>query len=252
MNVVENKVVWVTGSSSGIGKALACGFADHGADVIVHGHHNIQGAQEVVDEIRRKGRKAFLVKGDVTNRSEVQEMVSQIKAEFGRVDIVINNAGTMVKRSQTENLDDATWDQIMDINLKSVFIVTQEALPLMKTQEKGQIVNMTSLAARNGGGGGAVAYATAKGGVSTFTRGLAKELAEYNIRVNGIGPGVISTPFHDRYSTNEMRQKMARQVPLGREGTPEEVVGAALYLASDYASYVTGEIIEVNGGMLMD
>ncbi len=112
---------------------------------------------------------------------------------------------------------------------------------------------MTSLAARNGGGGGAVAYAAAKGGVSTFTRGLAKELVEYNIRVNGIGPGIISTNFHDRYTTDEMRKVMASSVPLGREGKANEVVGAALYLAYDYASYVTGEIIEVNGGgLLMD
>jgi 3-oxoacyl-[acyl-carrier protein] reductase len=120
----------------------------------------------------------------------------------------------------------------------------------MKQQGGGTIINMSSVAARNGGGGGAVAYATAKGGVSTLTKGLAKELAQYNIRVNAIAPGVITTPFHDQYSTTEMREKMITQVPLGREGKPEEIAGAALYLASDYSSYVTGEIIEVTGGMV--
>lgn len=249
---MENKVVWVTGSSSGIGQAIALGFAEQGADVVVHANTNAAGAEAVVREIKRKGRNALLVKGNVANRAEVEQMTTAIEDRFGRLDVLVNNAGTMVKRCAVEEMDDALWERIIDTNLTSVFIVSQEALKIMKKQRAGKIINMTSLAARNGGGPGAVAYATAKGGVSTFTRGLAKELAAYNIQVNAIGPGVISTPFHDRHSTDEMRKNMVKLIPLGREGKPEEVVGAALYLASDYASYVTGEVIEVNGGMLMD
>ncbi|MBO8162111.1 MAG: SDR family oxidoreductase [Brevibacillus sp.] len=246
------KVVWITGSSSGIGRAMAVAFAEHGADVIVHANKNITSAKKVVEEIQQKGRSAILVQGDVANARQVQQMVSEIENAFGRLDILVNNAGSMLQRCRIEEMDEALWDQVININLKSAFLVTKAILPIMKRQKQGKIINITSLAARNGGGFGAVAYAAAKGGLSTFTRGLAKELVEYNILVNGIGPGVIATPFHDRYTPEQMRLNAIKQIPLGREGTPEETVGAALFLASDYASFITGEIIEVNGGQLMD
>ncbi|SET15996.1 3-oxoacyl-[acyl-carrier protein] reductase [Salinibacillus kushneri] len=248
----RNQVVWVTGSSTGIGRSIALAFADYGASLVIHGNSNIKKAEEVLQEVREKGSEAILVTGDVTDRSAVSEMVSNIEAHFNRLDILVNNAGTMVKRSEIESLDPESWYKIIDINLNSVFHVTQMVLPLMKTQNSGKIINLTSIAARNGGGGGAVAYATAKGAVSTFTRGLAKELVAQNIYVNGIAPGIISTPFHDKYSTKEMRENMASQVPIKREGQPEEVAGAALYLASDFASYMVGEILEINGGLLTD
>lgn len=248
----ENKVVWVTGSSSGIGAAIALGFAEHGASVVIHGNTKRLEAERILKQVEEKGTKGILVLGDVTKQSDVQRMVDQITEEFGGIDILVNNAGTMVTRSNIEDLEEETWNRIMDINLNSVFRVTKAIIPVMKKKGSGKIINMTSLAARNGGGGGAVAYAAAKGGVSTLTRGLAKELADSKITVNAIAPGIIATPFHDQYSTPEMRRNMASQVPLKREGQPEEVVGAALYLASEYASYTTGEIIEVNGGLLMD
>jgi 3-oxoacyl-[acyl-carrier protein] reductase len=247
---LKNKVAFITGSSSGIGEQLALAFADHGADVIVHGNSKISEAEKLCQKISNKGVQSLLVKGDLTMRSEVESIFSKITEVFGRIDILINNAGTMVKRCKIEDLKFEDWNRIIDVNLTSVFHVTQAIIPLMKQQGGGTIINMSSVAARNGGGGGAVAYATAKGGVSTLTKGLAKELAQYNIRVNAIAPGVITTPFHDQYSTTEMREKMITQVPLGREGKPEEIAGAALYLASDYSSYVTGEIIEVTGGMV--
>jgi 3-oxoacyl-[acyl-carrier protein] reductase len=164
---------------------------------------------------------------------------------------LMNNAGSLIKRTKFEDLDEELWDRVMDVNLKSVYLVTKAVLPLMKEQGKGKIINVTSVAARNGGGIGALAYAASKGGVSTLTRGLAKELVQYHILVNAIAPGVITTPFHDRFSTPEMRKNMISQIPLGREGTPDETIGAALFLASSYADYITGEIIEVNGGQLM-
>ncbi|WP_088032156.1 SDR family NAD(P)-dependent oxidoreductase [Evansella clarkii] len=248
----KGKVVWITGSSTGIGRAMALQFAEHGAKVGVHGNKNISAAEETLSEVKRRGAEGILISGDVTDREQVDRMVEEIFSKYQQIDILVNNAGTMVKRAKIGEIDVETWNKIFDINLTSVLHVTQAVLPIMKRQEQGCIINMTSVAARNGGGGGAVAYAAAKGAVSTLTRGLAKELVNDNIRVNAISPGVITTPFHDRYSTAEQRRAMASQVPMGREGTADEVAGAALYLASDYASYITGEIIEVNGGMLMD
>lgn len=248
----EGQVVWVTGSSTGIGRAAAIGFAKHGADVIVHCNSSETEAKEVVAEIEKLGRQALLVKGDVAKSESVEQMVSQINETFGRLDVLMNNAGSMVQRARLEELDEDLYDRIMDVNLKSVYLVTKAILPLMKKQGKGRVINVTSVAARNGGGPGSIAYAASKGGVSTMTRGLAKDLIEYNILVNAIAPGIIATPFHDRFSPPPVREKAMQSIPMGREGTPEETVGAALFLASSHADYITGEIIEVNGGQLMD
>jgi 3-oxoacyl-[acyl-carrier protein] reductase len=247
-----NQVVWVTGSSTGIGRAAALAFAELGADVIVHCHNSVEETEKLVKEIEAKGRTCLLVQGDVAHKQQVEHMVAQIAERFERLDILVNNAGSLIKRARLEELEEDLWDRVMNVNLKSVYMVTKSALPLLKQSGKGRIINVTSVAARNGGGVGSVAYASAKGGVSTLTRGLAKDLIEYNITVNAIAPGVISTPFHDRFSPPELRRKMVGNIPMGREGTPEETVGAALFLASGYADYITGEIIEVNGGQLMD
>ena len=247
-----DKIVWVTGSSTGIGRSIAIKFAEAGAKVVVHGNSNIEAANKTLEAVEAFGVEALLVTGDVTDPFQIKEMVEQIDARFGKLDVLFNNAGTMVKRSKIEELDHDTWNSIFAINVSSVFHVTKAALPLLKRSGNGNIINMTSIAARNGGGGGAVAYAAAKGAVSTLTRGLAKELLEYNIRVNGIAPGVIETPFHERYSSPELLEKMTGQIPLGRTGTPDDIAGVALFLASDYSSYLVGEIVEANGGMLMD
>jgi 3-oxoacyl-[acyl-carrier protein] reductase len=143
------------------------------------------------------------------------------------------------------------WERVMAVNLKSVYLCSQAVLPAMKSRGRGRIINMTSVAARNGGARGSVAYATAKGGVSTLTRAMAKELVGEGILVNGVAPGIITTPFHDRFTPPEMREGMTAAIPLGREGTPEEVAGAVVFLASPAADYLVGEIIEVNGGQLM-
>jgi 3-oxoacyl-[acyl-carrier protein] reductase len=248
----EGKVVWVTGSSTGIGKAAALAFAKHGADVIVHGNNSIEKAEEVVFAIEAMGRKAMLVSGHVGRKDQVERMVNEIGERFGRLDVLMNNAGALIQRVRFEQLEEDLWDEIMDVNFKSVFLVTKAALPLIKKSNGGRIINVTSIAARNGGGFGSIAYAASKGGVSTMTRGLAKDLIEYGITVNAISPGVITTPFHDRYTPEDIRAKTLSTIPMGREGTPEETVGAALFLASAQADYITGEIIEINGGQLMD
>jgi 3-oxoacyl-[acyl-carrier protein] reductase len=172
--------------------------------------------------------------------------------QFGRIDILINNAGSLILRQPVAEMPDETYRQVIDVNLTSVFHLCRLVIPIMQRQGSGNIINVTSIAGRNGGGGGSIVYATSKGAVSTFTRGLAKEVVGSNIRVNAVSPGIILTPFHERFTKPEQLQAMIATIPMARAGTPEECVGAFLFLASDaMSSYVTGQIIEVNGGQLM-
>jgi len=248
----SGEVAWVTGSSTGIGRAVAEGLAREGCRVAVHYNSSEDEAREVVNGIEGSGGEAMLVGGDVSDGGEVRRMADEIEDRFGRLDILVNNAGSLLERRSLEEMTEDLWDRVMDVNLKSVYLCSQAVLPVMKRQGRGRIVNITSVAARNGGGPGSVAYATAKGGVSTLTRAMAKELVADNILVNGVAPGVITTPFHDRFTPPNVREKMAGAIPIGREGTPEETAGAVVFLASSAADYLVGEIIEVNGGQLMD
>jgi 3-oxoacyl-[acyl-carrier protein] reductase len=179
-------------------------------------------------------------------------MVAEIEGKFGRVDVLVNNAGSFVERRTFEEMTEDLWDRIMAVNLKSVYLVSQAVLPLMKRQGGGRIVNITSIAARNGGSADSIAYSAAKGGVSTLTRGMAKSFAGDNILVNAVAPGRIDTPLHDVFTPDEKREQAAQGIPLKREGTPEEVAAAVVFLASPKASYLLGEVIEVNGGLLMN
>lgn len=248
----DNKVVVVTGSSSGIGKATALEFAKSGANVVVHYNLNSKGADEVVSEIEKIGRKAIGIGGDLGIKKNVDKLISETLKSFGKIDILVNNAGTLVERKSIEEMGEELWDRVMDVNLKSAFLCCNAVIPIMKKIGWGRIINVTSIAARNGGGFGAGAYSTSKAGVLTLTKSLAKELAGTGILVNAVSPGVISTPFHDEYSTTESRKMMANNTPLKREGRSEEVAYPILFLASDYASFIIGETLEINGGLLMD
>jgi 3-oxoacyl-[acyl-carrier protein] reductase len=247
----DGEVAWVTGSSTGIGRAVAIGLAEQGCRLVVHYNRSEDEAREVVEEISSSGGEAKLVGGDVADAGMVKRMVGEIEDRYGRLDILVNNAGSLIERRTLEEMSEDLWERVMDVNLKSVYLCSQAVLPMMKRQGKGRIINMTSVAARNGGARGSVAYATAKGGVSTLTRAMAKELVGAGILVNGVAPGIITTPFHDRFTPPEMRETMVGAIPMGREGTPEETAGAVLFLASPWADYLVGEIIEVNGGQLM-
>jgi 3-oxoacyl-[acyl-carrier protein] reductase len=247
----DEEVVWVTGSSTGIGRAAAEGLAEQGCRVVVHYNRSESEAREVVERIESSGGEASLVGGDVADAGDVKRMVGEIEDRYGRLDILVNNAGSLVERRTLQEMTEDLWDRVMSVNLKSVYLCSQAVLPMMKRQGRGRIINMTSVAARNGGARGSVAYATAKGGVSTLTRAMAKELVGEGILVNGVAPGIITTPFHDRFTPPEMREKMLGAIPIGREGTPQETAGAVLFLASPWADYLVGEIIEVNGGQLM-
>ena len=249
--MLSGKVAWVTGSSKGMGRAIAIGLAEQGCDVIVHYNSSEDDARKVAQKIEGLGRETLIVGGDVSKSAYVQKMIAEIEDRFGRVDVLVNNAGSMVERSTLADMTEEVWDRVMDINLKSVYLCSQAVLPMMKRQGGGRIVNITSISARNGGSASSLAYSTAKGGVSTMTRAVSKDLVSDNILVNAVAPGRMDTAFHDQFSSREKREEAAQGIPLKREGTPEEVVGAVVYLASPGASYVVGETIEINGGLWM-
>jgi 3-oxoacyl-[acyl-carrier protein] reductase len=248
---LTGKISLVTGASSGIGAATAIALAEQGASIAINYNRNEAGAQQVHQAITAAGGKAIVIQADVTKTTDIKAMIERTVNELGPIDILVNNAGSLVERMKLLELTEERWDDIMNLNLKSVFLVTQAVAPSMIERQTGSIINLTSIAGRNGGGPGAFAYATAKGGLITLTKGIAKELAPYGIRVNGVAPGVIDTPFHETFSTAAMIEGFIKTIPMGRLGTSEETAKVIVFLASDAASYLSGETIEVNGGQLM-
>ena len=245
---LKNKVAIVTGGSRDIGRAVSCQLAQEGAKIVINYHSNLANAEETLKQITDNGGEAIIVKGDVTKSAEVAELIDKTKAAFGdEIHILVNVAGGMVARKPTLELDEDFWDAVMDLNLKSVYLVSKATIPYMKSGAS--IVNLSSLAGRDGGGPGASAYATAKGGIMTYTRALAKELGPKNIRVNAVLPGMIATTFHDTFSKPEVRVNVANATLLKREGQASEVADLIVYLATDQSSYVTGTNIDINGGL---
>jgi 3-oxoacyl-[acyl-carrier protein] reductase len=205
--------------------------------------------EQTVTAIRALGRKSLALRMDATDSGEVNRVVPELaRALDGHIDILVNNAGHLVGRVPVAEMSDEHWHRVINVNLSSAFYCTRAALPYMHTGW-GRIVNMSSLAARNGGGPGAMAYGAAKAGLLGFTRGLAKELAPRGITVNAVAPGLIlETPFHDTFNTEEGRQAAIATIPLRRGGVPDDVAGAVLFLVSDLAGFITGEVTEINGG----
>jgi len=249
---LTGKVAIVTGAGSGIGYATGAALAACGAAVAINFHRNESGAEALRSEIVTAGGRAITVRANVTLSTDAEMLVRSTIDEFGAVDVLVNNAGSLIERLRIRELSEERWDEVIDLNLKSAFLCTKAVVPLMIEKKSGSIINLTSIAGRTGGGLGAIHYASAKGGIISFTKGLAKELAPFGIRVNAVSPGVIDTPYHEQFSTPEMMKANVNATPLGRIGTAEEVAKVIAFLASNAASYVVGETIEVNGGMFMD
>lgn len=249
---LKGKAVLITGASTGIGAAAAKAFAAAGSKVVVHYNASREAAEAVAADIRAAGGQVALVGGDVMVEAEVKRIVAESAAAFGRIDVLINNAGGMLGRVAIEDYTVEHIGRVLMLNVTQVALFMREVIPLMRKQKSGNVINVSSIAARHGGGGGAILYAGAKGFISTVTHGWAKEVVGDGIRVNAVSPGVITTPFHDRYSTPAQLSAMQTTIPMNRLGAPDECAGTFLYLASDVLSgYVTGQVIEVNGGQYM-
>jgi len=244
---LSGKTALVTGGARDIGRAVVLALAANGAGVVINYRSSGDRAQQLVDQVKEGGGDAVAVGADVATQSGVDKVIEAALDFGGSIDILVNNAGGMLARKKLEEIDESFWDAVMALNLRSVFLVTRAAVPHMS--EGSAIVNLSSLAARDGGGGGALAYSAAKGGVLTLTRGLSKELAPRRIRVNCVSPGLIDTTFHDTFTSPEVRKAVASRTTIGREGRPEDVANAVLFLASEASSYINGESIEINGGL---
>jgi 3-oxoacyl-[acyl-carrier protein] reductase len=249
---LTGKVAIITGAASGIGRATAVTLAESGAAVTINYRRNENDAELLRKQILSTGGRAITVQADVTRASDVEALVKRAAEEFGPVDVLVNNAGSLVERLRILELTEERWDEVMDLNLKSAFLCSKAVVPSMIERKAGAIINLSSIAGRNGGALGSIHYSTAKGGLITFTKGLAKELAPFGVRVNAVSPGVIDTPYHKQFSSPEMMKNYLNAIPLGRVGKPEEVAKVIAFLASDAASYLAGETIEINGGMFMD
>jgi 3-oxoacyl-[acyl-carrier protein] reductase len=248
---LKGKVALVTGASSGIGAATARLFAELGARVAIGFYHNRQGALEVLESITGAGGAAVPAFGDFRRTAEIRAVVEQVAKELGPIDILVNNAGSLVKRALLRELTEELWDDVFALNVKSAVFASQAVAPAMLERRTGSIINVVSIAAHNGGGPGAGTYSSAKAAVIAFTKSLAKEMAPYGVRVNAISPGTIDTPFHQVFSTPEMIANTIKTIPLGRLGKSEECASVIAFLASDAASFLVGETIEINGGQLM-
>jgi len=249
---LDKKVALVTGASKGIGKAIAVAFAKEGADIAVNYLSSEDDAKKVRETVNSLGRKAILVKADVSRAEQVKEMISKIIYEFGHIDILVNNAG-FSKSMNVLDMTEDVWDMIVDANMKGTYLVCQEVLKHMVKRKTGVIINMASVAGMVGETSlpGALHYNAAKQGIVAMTRTLAKAFAP-DIRVNAIAPGVILTEFHAKAGVTEERIKRRIQdIPLLRGGKPEEIADVALFLASGDSSYITGQTIVVDGGLGM-
>lgn len=249
---LNDKNILITGSSNGIGAAIALGVAKMGANVVINYYSSEQKAIELVNAIKNLGVSAIAIQADVSNENDVKRLLNETCSFFsGKLDVLINNAGNIFASSIVKNMELSLWEKTLNTNLTSTFLVSKYAIPLIEKSTNGKIINMSSVAACNGGGPGTTAYAASKAAIRAFSKGLAKELAP-NITVNCIAPGVINTRIHQTYVSDEQRIKNLSRIPLHREGLTDDIVGAAIFLASDFSNYITGETIEINGGLYMN
>lgn len=246
---VAQKTVLITGASSGIGAATAIAFAARGAHILLHYNSNRASAEEVSRKIETAGGSSELLCADLSTAEGTRQLCAALAGRD--IDILVNNAGSLIARTKVLDFTEELWERVMMLNLTSAFFVAQAVLRGMVERRQGCIINVSSVAARFGGGVGALAYSSAKGAVSTMTRALAREFAPHGIRVNAISPGTVDTRYHQNFSTEEGLAAVRAATPAGRLGTAEEIAATILFLASDDASFIHGEVIEINGGFFM-
>ncbi len=242
---LNDKVAIVTGGGSGIGRAVCFELAEHGCRVVV-ADMNYPAAKRVRNECRGR-QECLAVKVDVSRQAEVRRLFDRTLNRFNGLDILVNSAGLLVTFGGIEEVDEKTFDRIMNVNLKGVFLCCQQATPIMKANRSGKIVNISSISAKTGGQYSGLAYPASKAGVICLTKSIAQELAPYDVNVNCIAPGIVDTPMVKDYPPD-----VAELVPLKRKGRPEEIAYLVHFLVSDEAAYITGETIDINGGILMD
>lgn len=243
-------VALVTGAGAGLGKAAALTLGARGARVAVHYMKSRDGAEDVVAALKAAGTDAHAFQGDLTKEAGVQSLVTEVTTQFGAIDILVNNTGDLIERTPLLEMSLELFQAVMDVNLTSTFLMCRAVAPGMVARQRGVIVNMSSLAAWNGGGPGAGAYSASKGAIVSLTKALAREVAPHGIRVNCVAPGLIGdTAFHNRYTPQAAFESATKNVLLGRAGTPDEVGTVIAFLASSDSSFLTGETIEINGGM---
>lgn len=247
---LTGRVALITGAGVGIGKGAALALARAGATIGVHYNSSDAAARETVSEIEALGSKGFMLQGDLSNEDQANRVVDDLVQKASRLDILVNNAGNPLERSSLENCPTSLWRQALDINVTAAFFVTRRSIPHLKKGGHGSIINNLSLSVQTGGAGGAGPYAAAKGALQVMTRTLARELAPL-VRVNAIMPGVIETRHHEVFSTPERMADYRKQTPLARNGSADEVAQSILFLASDASGFMTGALIDINGGRFL-
>ncbi len=252
LSELQGTTALVTGASRGIGAATAIALARNGAArVIVHYGGYREGAEQTASLVQAAGAEAEIIAGDLSTTPGIHEFMADLMKPAPEIDILINNAGSLVKRAKLLEFTDELYDEVMNLNVKSVWFLTQAIVPYMQQKHRGIIVNLSSIAARNGGGLGATIYSAAKAAVATITKGLAKELAPQGIRVNAVSPGTVDNHFHEVFSNKQILDSVVAQTPAARLGTNEDVADTILFLCSDASRYIHGQTIEINGGMYM-
>ena len=245
---LTGKVAIVTGGSRDIGRSVSVKLASLGAKVVVNYFRSQADADETLKQITAAGGEGIAVKADVTSMEDCKRLLYEATKAYGKeIHILVNNAGGLIARKRLDEMSIEFWERVMDLNMTSVVRMFKVTLPHMPVGSA--IVNIASQAARDGGGGGATAYGASKGALMTFTRGIAKELGPQGIRINAVNPGMIATAFHDTFTPDAVREKVADATPLRREGSPDEVADLVVYLASDNASFVAGANFDINGGL---
>ena len=247
---LTGQIAMVTGAGVGIGRATALALARDGADVALHCRASKDGAMAAAREIEAMGRRALMVAADLTNSLHVAQCVAEVEHHFGRIDILVNNAGGILGRHPLVDIPEQFFHDVINVNVLSTLLCCQAVARGMIARQHGAIVNMTSLAAHNGGGPGASVYAASKAAIQTLTKAWARELAPHGIRMNAVSPGLIGgTPFHRDFTAPEAFAAATKTIPLGRVGEPEDVAKVIVFLAGSDASFLAGETIEINGGM---